>query len=87
MPIYIVEQTFPEGLPYVMSANEVVSRKSAAESNRDHDVTWVQSFVSVNGRRAFCLYEAPSPEAVRKTALENALPVDRITQVTVLDPS
>lgn len=32
------------------------------------------------------LYDAPSPEAIRKTATRSQLPVDRITQVRVLDP-
>ena len=32
------------------------------------------------------IYDAPSPEAVRQVAERNQLPVDRITQVSVLDP-
>jgi hypothetical protein len=43
--------------------------------------------VSDDGTKSFCIYEAPSPEAIRKTAARNALPVDRITPVRVLDPS
>jgi hypothetical protein len=35
---------------------------------------------------SFCVYEAPNPEATRKTSRRNALPVDCITQVGVLDP-
>ena len=31
-------------------------------------------------------YDAPTPEAIRKTAARNDLPVDQITQVQVLDP-
>jgi hypothetical protein len=42
--------------------------------------------VSDDKTRAFCVYDAPSPEAIRRTALRNDLPVDRITQVRVLDP-
>ena len=34
----------------------------------------------------FCIYDAPTPEAIRKTAARNELPVDQITQVRVLDP-
>jgi hypothetical protein len=34
----------------------------------------------------FFVYDAPTPEAIRKTAARNDLPVDRITQVRVLDP-
>src|SRR5689334_4534324 len=33
-----------------------------------------------------CIYDAPSPEAIRKAAQRNHLPVDRTTQVSVLDP-
>lgn len=36
--------------------------------------------------KTFCVYDAPDPEAIRRTAEKNNLPVDRITRVTVLDP-
>jgi hypothetical protein len=42
--------------------------------------------INARAQYLFCIYEAPSPAAVRKTALRNALPVDQITQVRVLDP-
>jgi len=32
------------------------------------------------------IYDAPSPEAIRRAARRNNLPVDRITEVSVLDP-
>jgi Protein of unknown function (DUF4242) len=56
------------------------------ERNAEEGVTWISSFVSEDKTRTFCVYDAPSPEAIRKTALRNALPVDQITQVRVLDP-
>jgi Nickel responsive protein SCO4226-like len=34
----------------------------------------------------FCVYGGPTREAICKTATRNDLPVDRITQVRVLDP-
>ena len=34
----------------------------------------------------FCVYDGPDPDAIRQAADRNALPLDRITQVTVLDP-
>jgi len=46
----------------------------------------VQSYVQDDGSRTVCVYDAPSPEAIRATAAANSLPVDRITQVRVLDP-
>jgi hypothetical protein len=46
----------------------------------------VHSYVSADKRTTFCIYDASSPEAVRKTAARNELPVDQITEVRVLDP-
>jgi hypothetical protein len=34
----------------------------------------------------FCVYDAPDPESIRKSATRNDLPIDHITQVRVLDP-
>jgi hypothetical protein len=36
--------------------------------------------------KSYCVYDAPTPEAIRRTAQRNALPVNRITQVSILDP-
>jgi hypothetical protein len=56
------------------------------EGNLTDQVTWVHSYVSADKRKTFCVYDAPSPEAVRRTAARNRLPVDRITEVRTLDP-
>jgi Protein of unknown function (DUF4242) len=56
------------------------------ERNADEGVTWVHSYVSEDREKTFCICDAPSPEAIRKTARRNELPVDHITQVRVLDP-
>jgi hypothetical protein len=57
-----------------------------ALNNDEESVTWLHSYVSKDGTKTFCAYEAPSPEAIRRTAKRNDLPVDRITEVRVLDP-
>lgn len=54
--------------------------------NSDRSVTWLHSYVTEDGRRSFCIYDAPSPEAIRLTARSNGLPVDRIVEISVLDP-
>ena len=79
MPRYVVERMFPGGF-----GSPVVS--DVIDRNADEGVTWVHSYVSDDRRKMFCVYDAPSPEAIRKTAHRNQLPVDRITQVRVLDP-
>jgi hypothetical protein len=83
MPRYVVERTFPSGLRPPARAGEC---RGVIERNADEGVTWLSSYVSHDRTKSFCIYEAPSPEAVRTTAARNALPVDRITQVSVLDP-
>ena len=55
-------------------------------NNAQDGVTWVHSFVTEDKRKTYCVYDGPSPEAIRKVAQRNQLPVDRITQVSVLDP-
>jgi len=42
--------------------------------------------VSADKKKTFCVYDAPSPEAIRRTANRSKLPVNRVTEVRVLDP-
>jgi hypothetical protein len=86
MPRYIVQRTYPDGLeiPIADGGSDICQR--VIERNADEGVTWVHSYVSEDKRHSFCVYDAPSPEAIRKTASRNELPVDQITRVRVLDP-
>ena len=86
MPRYVVERTFPHGWVIPPGGEGSNQCLELVERNADDGVTWLHSYVSDDKRRAFCVYDAPSPEAIRKTAARNDLPVDRITQVRVLDP-
>jgi hypothetical protein len=85
MPRYVVERTFPGGLriPIDNGRGQLCGR--VIERNAEEGVTWIKSFVSGN-TRTFSIYDAPTPEAIRKTVARNELPVDRITRVSVLDP-
>jgi hypothetical protein len=47
---------------------------------------WVHSYVAADTKKTFCVYDAPTPEAIRRTANDNGLPVDSITEVRALDP-
>jgi hypothetical protein len=86
MPRYLVERGFPNGLGIPAEAEGERSRLALVERNADAGVTWLHSYVSEDRRRLFCVYDGPSPEAIRKSAVRNGLPVDQITQVRVLDP-
>ncbi len=86
MPRYLIERTFPEGLQIPMTAEGAGACLNVVETNAEDGVTWVHSYVSDDKDKTFCIYDAPSPEAVRRVARRNKLPVDRITEVRVLDP-
>jgi hypothetical protein len=86
MPRYIVERAFSSGLDVPARAARAQSSLVVAERNAEAGVTWLHSYVSENRERMFCVYDGPSPEAIRKSAARNDLPVERITQVRVLDP-
>jgi predicted amidohydrolase YtcJ len=86
MPRYVVERTFPEGFGLPAGDERAAICMAVVEQNADAGVTWVHSYVSADKTKTFCVYDAPTPEAVRKTAARNDLPIDRITEVRVLDP-
>lgn len=86
MPRYLVERTFPDGLSLPIDANGRKAAHDIIERNAERGVTWVHSYVSPDRRTTWCIYDAPAPEAVRRVADRNGLPVDRITEVSVLDP-
>ena len=84
MPRYLVERSFAEGLHIPMDATGAKTCAEVVGTNLDYGVTWLHSYVTPE--KTNCIYDAPSPEAVRQSATANNLPVDRITEVRVLDP-
>ena len=86
MPRYLVERTFPAGLEIPINEKGAAACLAVVGRNAEFGVTWAHSYVSADKKKTFCIYDAPSPEAIRKTAKNNDLPVDRITEVRVLDP-
>lgn len=86
MPRYLVERTFPEGLEIPVTEEGATICLNVVNNNAEDVVTWVHSYVTDDKRKTFCIYDAPSPEAIRRAARRNNLPVDKITEVKVLDP-
>src|SRR5512134_2497974 len=86
MPRYLIERTFPDGL--VLSTDEQGAQVclTVVDNNSTEGVTWIHSYVTPDKKKTFCIYDAPSPEAIRKVAQLNNLPLDRINEVRVLDP-
>jgi hypothetical protein len=86
MPRYIIERSFTDGLVIPNNDRAAEMCQLIAFNNAEDNVTWLHSYVSEDRKKAFCAYEAPSPEAIRRAARRNNLPVDRITEVRILDP-
>ena len=86
MPRYLVERTFPEGLHIPVDSQGADVCATVVATNARSGVTWVHSYVSDDLRKTFCIYDAPTPDAIRATARDNNLPIDSITPVSVLDP-
>ena len=90
MPRYLVERTFSTGVAFATAEPGTDAARRCREirdNNTASGVTWLQSYVTPDSTRTFCIYEAPSPEAIRLAARVNALDVDRITEIRGLDPS
>ena len=86
MPRFVVERNFPDGLQIPVNAEGATTCLTVVSHNADEGVTWLHSYVTEDKKKTFCIYDGPNPEAIRKAAMSNSLPVDRITQVSVLDP-
>jgi Nickel responsive protein SCO4226-like len=82
MPLYVIERTFAEQLD--MTGEDV---RLVEGNNADEGVSWLFSFLSADRRRTYCLYEAPSPDAIVAAAKRNNIPVDSIVEVSKLVPA
>ncbi|WP_420640824.1 DUF4242 domain-containing protein [Candidatus Leptofilum sp.] len=86
MPRYLVERTFSDGLALPANAEGAQVCQTVVGNNATDGVTWIHSYVTDDKQKTFCIYDGPSPEAIRSAADRSGLPVDRITEVRVLDP-
>lgn len=81
MALYVIERSFADQLD--LTDDDV---KLIDELNVDEGVRWLFSFLSADRRRTYCLYEAPSPEAIRAAARKADIPVDEIVEVGPATP-
>lgn len=86
MPRYVIERDFPDGLIIPIDAQGATAALGVVAKNAEQEVTWVRSYVSEDKKKTFCIYDGPSPEAIRNSAKKNGLPIHRITEIRVLDP-
>jgi uncharacterized protein DUF4242 len=77
MPMYLIERSFAEQLD--MTSDDVTLIE---EANADEGVSWLFSFLSADRHRTYCLYEAPSPDAIMTAAKRAGIPADVVTEVS-----
>jgi hypothetical protein len=77
VPTYLIERRFAEQLE--MTGEEVTLLE---EVNEGEGVSWLFSFLSADRHRTYCLYEAPSPDAIITAAKRAGIPADVITEVS-----
>jgi hypothetical protein len=82
MPLYVIERTFAEQLD--LGADDV---RLIEDVNADQGVSWLFSFLTADRRRSYCLYEAPSPDAIVAAAKRSNVPVDAIVEVSKFVPA
>jgi hypothetical protein len=77
MPRFIIERNFAEQLEPNRDGIAAIS-----QVNADVGVQWLFSFLSADKKKTYCLYEAPSAEAIREAARRANIPADVIIEVS-----
>jgi Protein of unknown function (DUF4242) len=86
VPRYLIERTFNSGVQIPQCEGGEPACEAIVQSNAKRGVTWLQSYVSEDRQKLYCIYDGPNPEAIRAAALDSNLPIDKIVAVRVLDP-
>lgn len=76
MPVFMIERRYAEELD--LSAQEITELNLV---NEDEGVRWLYSFLAADKRKSYCLYDAPSAEALVRAARRAGLPADVIVEV------
>ncbi len=77
MAIFMIERSYAEELEASAEILDGLNR-----INDEGGVRWLYSFLSADKRKTYCLYEATSPEAIRRAAARADLPADAIVEVS-----
>jgi hypothetical protein len=81
MPLFLIERQFADELQ--LDADGATAIKAV---NTDVGVNWLFSFLSADRKKTYCLYEAPSADAIRQAARLNHIPADVVIEVNRLQP-
>ena len=73
---FVVEREWAEQLEASAEAADGINR-----INDEAGVRWLYSFLSADRRKTYCLYEAPSQDAIRRAAARAGIPADVVTEM------
>jgi hypothetical protein len=76
MPLFVIERRFADQLQ--LNDDDV---RLIEEVNADEGVRWLFSFLSADRLRTYCLYEAPSADAIVAAAKRADIPADEVVEV------
>jgi hypothetical protein len=77
VPIFMIERQYAE--QFESNATEV---DGISRINDEEGVRWIYSFLSADRRKTYCLYEASSPDAIRRAAARAGVPADVVVEVS-----
>jgi hypothetical protein len=75
---YLIERTFPAG---ALDGVDATVKKKVNDNNATLNVAWEKSYANAEKTKTYCVYTAPSEDAVRDAAKLNGLPVDNVTEI------
>jgi Nickel responsive protein SCO4226-like len=87
MPKYVVEREIPGAGNLAPEELKAISQKSCSVIRKmGPEIQWLESFVT--GDKIYCVYVAPSAEAIRQHATQGGFPANRIEEVKrMIDPT
>jgi Nickel responsive protein SCO4226-like len=78
---FLIERNFAEEVEITNAGADQIRR-----INDEEGVKWLFSFLSPDKRKTYCLYEAPSAEAIRIAARRLNIPADVVIEVSEVRP-
>ncbi|VVJ21621.1 Uncharacterised protein [Amycolatopsis camponoti] len=77
MPVFLIERRYVDQFEATAEIADEVNR-----INGEEGVQWLYSFLSKDKRKSYCLYDAPTEEAILQAARRAGLPADVIIEVS-----
>ena len=84
MPGYMVEFEFAEGAAVPADDDGTRFCRVVAHDSGAEGVAWVHLYATVDRKKSYCIYQAPSAEAIHRLARRKGLVVSAITEIRTL---